>query len=129
MTKLYVKCKHVRGERRCAEDEYWDLAAPFVCNPSARLIHRVRSVHTHNGLVNPGRLIINYWCGGRHYRGHEDDLLFDFPENRILCQRCECAAQIDGEKTAHEIVGEHIHVGGLVLRQSCCGGRIIELDD
>jgi len=110
------------GRRKFSDDSIpWDLFAPFVFNPQARLIHRCRSIVTHTGPVNPGRLIIDYWCGGCHYHGHDDDLHFDFPDvSRILCARCEAIAVVAGEKSADEICGKHIHVGGIVVEQYCC---------
>lgn len=116
-----VKCKH-RG-RRDDESTVWDESAPFVANPSARLIHRAKAVVTYNGSVSPGRLIIDYYCGGVHFRGHDDDLHFDMPDERILCARCESMATSQGEPAARDIVGRHVHIGGVVVVQHCCKGN------
>jgi len=122
----YVNCTVKERDQDSDADDYWDMSAPFVSNPSAKLIHRVRTLHTHNGIVSPGRLIIDYWCGGRHYCGTDDDLIFEVPNGRIVCERCELMAIAKGELSSSKLAGRHVHVGRMVVKQTCCGGRIIE---
>jgi len=94
----------------------WTKSLPFMVNPRAILVHRVRSAESH---LRDGRWshdVATYWCGN-HGRGEFTD---NPPEGRLLCAFCEARAVAAGEKTADELAGRHVHTGTLKANRSCC---------
>ena len=89
---------------------------PFLINPRASLIHRVRSVVRFFYHGKFSHESAQYWCGNIG-RGELVDLP---PDGRLLCERCEKLAIKFGEKSASEIAGHHIHVGIMKPSRVCC---------
>jgi len=99
----------------------WHSCQPFVENSRAVLIHRPRFVTTHRiASKYHSHLSISFWCGA----GSTGDKQFTFldapPDGKLLCARCEEKAVQRGRPSAHELVGRHVHLGGVVAVQVCC---------
>lgn len=103
----------------------WATCAPFVDNSRGLLIHRPRQVSTYakTGVIRT-HIGIGYWCGN-HVSGDNNFTFLDTlqQDGKLLCARCEEAAVANGLPSADDLVGRHVHKGGLVAVQSCCKER------
>lgn len=100
----------------------WATCAPFVENSRGLLIHRPRQVSTyamsHRIETHIG---IGYWCGNNVSGDNNLTFLDTLPMGgKLLCARCEEAAVANGLPSADDLVGRHVHKGGLIAIQSCC---------
>lgn len=113
--KLTIKSKRQRNEIPWAE------CSPFVENTKAVLIHRPRSVSTHQISERwKAHIAVRGWCGNQ-FTGRKKFTFLDAPpDGKLLCERCEKAAVKAGELAAHELVGRHVHLGNVVAQQTCC---------
>lgn len=98
----------------------WKKAAPFVVNPRAYLIHRVRfaATHFHDGHYPPHDTA-EFWCGNQSTSGGLE-FVEDPPKDRLLCAYCEAKAIAKGEPSADELTGRHVHLGVLKPKRTCC---------
>lgn len=100
---------------------HWTSCSPFVENNLAVLIHRPRYVVTHKiGESWKSHIAIQFWCGASHCGTKKFTFLDSPPEGKLLCARCEQIAVKKGQKSAEELTGKHVHVGGVVAVQTCC---------
>lgn len=101
----------------------WTSSKPFVENKLAVLIHRPRHVTIHKISDRwPAHLGLHCWCGNCMTGTTKFTFLDAPPEDSILCARCESAAVANGLPSASELVGRHVHVGGVVAVRHCCEG-------
>ena len=99
----------------------WTSCEPFVENTMAVLIHRVRRVSLHKiGDRWPSHLGISCWCGNAMTGTKKFTFLAAPPVDAIVCARCEEAAVRVGLPRSEEIVGAHVHTGGVVAVRDCC---------
>lgn len=101
---------------------HWRKSSPFLENTRAVLIHRPRCVTTHKiGDKWGAHIAVACWCGIGFAGTHKFTFLDAPPEGKLLCARCEAAAQKAGKPSAEALVGRHVHVGGVKAFQLCCG--------
>lgn len=116
-----MKVDLIQDRERHPQPEHrtWKKSLPFHVNPRGILIHRVRSVTTM--WVNSLRRwdVIGYYCGNA-VCGSGRDLTDNPPASRLLCERCELAAELANQKSADELVGRHVHVGRVRPFRTCC---------
>jgi len=94
---------------------------PFIVNARAKLVHRPRSVNVHKISSDYVRhLAIHYWCGGGSTGLKKFDFVAVPGENETLCARCEEKAVEAGRPSSDDLVGRHVHVGGVKVRRTCC---------
>jgi hypothetical protein len=117
-----VKVKLHEPKTRAGEQlDAWASCEPFLHNENAVLIHRPRSVFRFRSPSVPNQnIIIDLWCGGTVYDRGQCWYMDYVEANRLLCERCELAAVRAGLLSASEIVGSHVHVGGVRAVQFCC---------
>lgn len=107
-----------------------DSPRPFVKNPRAYLVHRVKSAthvffdtaHHHDSVV----CVCGSLFTSLDVVIHTVDSLLD---NDVMCSRCEAIATVNGQRSTSEICGKHIHTGMLTIRTNCCGNIIKEIED
>jgi hypothetical protein len=100
---------------------HWTACEPFVENTMAVLIHRVRHVRTHKiGEKWPVHLGVSCWCGNTMTGTKKFTFLAAPPVDAIVCARCEEAAVRVGLPRSEEIVGAHVHTGGVIAVRDCC---------
>lgn len=99
----------------------WRACKPFVENSRGALIHRPRKVTTWKiSAERPAHISVTGWCGNVA-TGTKKFTFLDAPsEGRIVCERCETAAVLAGLPTSSQLVGAHVHVGGVVAVTHCC---------
>lgn len=93
-------------------------APPFVLNSRAILIHRARWAVIHHVEEEPRHCSVHLWCGNSFNR--TITFIEDVPRDRILCERCEMIAVLNGQLPADELCGRHVHVGRLRAFRTCC---------
>lgn len=105
--------------------QWYTHGAPFVTSARAHLIHRPRSWcrFSISGSGGSGPFawkhdIVSMWCGQSPTSTQQQ--LFALEERSIVCAVCEGAAIAQGYKSAEEIVGRHVHVGGVQSIAYCC---------
>lgn len=102
----------------------WASCLPFIENSRAVLIHRPRSVGTYKiGPKWPAHISINCWCGNTMTGGKKFTFLSAPADGAIVCARCEDNAVAAGLMPSSEIVGRHVHTGGVIAKRRCCGGE------
>lgn len=102
----------------------WVACKPFVENSRAVLIHRVRHVTTHKiGPRWAAHIGMHAWCGNCMTGTKKFTFLDAPPDGRFVCARCEKAAIAAGLPTSDELAGHHVHLGGVVAVQLCCGAQ------
>lgn len=109
------------SDRQSASESFtvqWRKSLPFAVNPRGVLAHRVKSVHTHRRGNQWTHTTAMYWCGNMAHGVHFS------PDTggRILCARCEALAVTAGQVKADELVGRHVHIGGIRPFRTCCLG-------
>ncbi len=92
------------GDRPGARVISWKKSLPFLVNPRAVLVHRVRSVHSFTG------------------NGARGEFVADPPKDRLLCAYCEAKAVAAGEKPADQLAGRHVCIGTMKAKRQCCLG-------
>ena len=100
----------------------WKSCSPFIENSRAALIHRPRSVTTvqHESKRWKAHLAIHNWCGNG-FAGTKKFTFLDAPPDwKIVCAKCEAAAVEAGLPSSYEIVGRHVHTGGVAAVMYCC---------
>jgi len=65
-------------------------------------------------------MAVDYYCGGRANGRDIFEFLAEPPEGFIVCARCEEMAVAAGMPPSDEIVGHHVHKGGVKAKQTCC---------
>lgn len=111
----------------------WRSAKPFIENNRAVLIHRPREIFTISPCWGKDRYVaVHCFCGagftGGDASGSGRFTFLDEPhKDAIVCQRCEDAAVSAGLPSSSEIVGRHVHLGGVKTFKNCCGG--LDADD
>lgn len=99
----------------------WVTCRPFVENSRAVLIHRPREVTTHKiGPKWNAHIAVHAWCGTTMTGTKKFTFLDAPPAGRIVCARCEDAAVGAGLPSSTQLVGEHVHTGGVVAVSRCC---------
>lgn len=100
---------------------HWSSCSPFIENSKAVLIHRPRYVVTHKiSAKYKAHIAIGYWCGN-HCSGTKKFTFLDAPpDSKVVCARCEAKAIEAGLPSASDLVGRHVHVGGVAAVQTCC---------
>lgn len=127
-----IKLKKPRDISRMSHSSHetcaWEKSWPFVANPRGVLVHRVRSIlqftWTNEPFKGDQHCHADYWCENGcnfHPDDHEIVLVRD-PGDRILCARCEGMAIANGQKSAEELAGHHVHIGGIRAVRFCCNG-------
>lgn len=102
---------------------HWATCLPFVENSRAVLIHRVRSVTVHRiSDKYRSHLAVHTWCGASQTGTKKFTFLDAPPEDRTVCARCEDTAVDRGRQSSFELVGRHVHTGGVVAVNRCCDG-------
>jgi hypothetical protein len=100
---------------------HWTACEPFVENSRAVLIHRVRYVTTHKISPRwPAHLAVYGWCGNGMTGTTKFTFLSEPPDGSIVCARCEDAAVDAGLPSSLQLVGKHVHTGGVVAVRRCC---------
>lgn len=103
---------------------HWPTSQPFIVNPRAILIHRIRygtSFRRIDGTWSHDT--VETWCGnGFNSMGAvgSDIIVADPPKSKLLCARCELIAVQAGEKSADELTGRHVHIGRVRAFRTCC---------
>ena len=100
--------------------ELYDEAPPFVLNSRGHLVHRPLQLARYYA---PGREheTTHLYCGGmRHLSDGNLSFVEDFDERLIVCQRCETIAVARGRRPSSEILGRHVHIGGIRAVAYCC---------
>jgi len=67
----------------------WKKSLPFLVNPRAYLVHRVRAASSHVFNGEHRHDTADYWCGNIG-RG---EFVAEPPEGSLLCAACEAAAR------------------------------------
>jgi hypothetical protein len=99
----------------------WKACAPFIQNAMAELIHRPRIVCTYRlSKERRSHIGMTFWCGNSSVGTKKFVFLDAPPEGKLVCARCEAAAVNWGLQSSSEIVGRHVHIGGVVAVQQCC---------
>ena len=99
----------------------WLSCSPFVENSMAVLIHRPRRVTTHKISDKwPSHIGIEPWCGNVMTGTKKFTFLDAPPQGRIVCARCEDAAVAAGLPSSSDLVGHHVHTGGVIAVMRCC---------
>ena len=108
--------------RKVAKGQFpWASCAPFVENSRGTLIHRPRSGSTYNLHRTGPHVGIHFWCGMVTSSDGKNLTFLAFPpEGRVLCERCEVAAVINGLPSADELAGRHVHKGRTIAIATCC---------
>ena len=98
----------------------WATCTPFVDNKRAMLIHRPRAVITFTHMKMP-YISVQAWCGN-HFTGDDKFTFLDsIPDGgKLLCARCEIMATQVGLPSADELNGQHVHLGKLLVKRTCC---------
>lgn len=100
-------------------DMWWKSCLPFLENSRAVLIHRPVRVSVHKGFGYTWLGVGNY-CGN-HFTGAKNlTFLSEVPEGKIVCARCEFEAVKAGLPSSDELMGKHVHIGGVKAFISCC---------
>lgn len=101
----------------------WSTCAPFVENSRGLLIHRPKTVSTYSGNRKNPHIGIGYWCGN-HVSGDKNFTFLDTisSDGKLVCLRCEENAVAAGLPSSDELVGKHVHKGGLIAVKKCCEG-------
>jgi len=94
--------------------------APFVINERAVLIHRPRRVHTRKLAKWPAHTSVQYLCGNTQSGRTIFTFTSDPPEDGIVCRRCEEQALKAEQPSSSELVGRHVHIGGVRGIRDCC---------
>ena len=100
----------------------WKRGKPFVFNPRGLLVHRVRSFLTFKDKFYGSWHVAKYYCGNSAANGRSKTMeLYDVPpEHLLVCARCEAIALSQGQKSAAEIAGRHVHIGTVKAHRLCC---------
>ncbi len=112
-----------RRERRTLPSPTHGL--PFAKSERGVLVHRVKSVTFYAIYASP-HAALHYWCGmigTSMFDGssHTDLTMMEEPEEgQLICHRCEAIAVSSGEQTSDQIVGRHVHKGGVKPQRTCC---------
>lgn len=119
MKKVALKTKCWEFATRSLECLPWKACAPFVDNRRSPLIHRPIAVATFKGFKRP-HLAIKFLCGNSA-TGTDKFTFLDsnLPEGKFVCARCEKVAKRTGLPSADELLGYHVHTGGLIAVQKC----------
>lgn len=97
----------------------WKESEPFLFNERARLIHRPRYVSGHKCGNRPPHIAVWCYCGGG-FTGREELIFIDVPpDNGVVCRRCEEKAVELGLPSSEELVGRHVHIGGVKVFADC----------
>ena len=113
-SELHHRSWRTDGRFRCV---FWEKTLPFLLNPRGHLVHRVQfatSTFSEPGVWDHDTA--HYWCKNIA-RGQ---FLAVPPEGRLLCAHCERIAVANGQPTADEIAGRHVHIGTLKAHRLCC---------
>lgn len=102
----------------------WTAAKPFIENTKAVLIHRPRHVTTHR-ILGKSHLAIKCWCGNSFSGTKKFTFLDAPPDSKIVCARCEDAAVGAGMLSSEQLVGSHVHTGGVVAVLRCCNHGLL----
>lgn len=94
----------------------WIKAAPFLVNPHAVLVHRIKAASTYMVDGKYSHTSVRYWCDNIG-RG---EIMHDVPSGMLLCARCEAAATSHGMPSAESLCGRHVHLGQSRAVQVCC---------
>lgn len=101
----------------------WTACEPFLENTRAVLIHRPKHVTTHKiGPRWTAHLGVHLWCGNATTGREKLTFLAAPPKGRIVCARCEAAAVKAGLPASSDLVGAHVHLGGVIAIAHCCTG-------
>lgn len=104
------KYRDFRGSDRAV---HWTSSKPFIKNSRGILIHRPKYVLTYKSLFGSVWLIVGHWCGSGVNGSDNLKFLDEPPIGEMLCTRCEAKAISEGFPSAHELVGRHVHTGGM----------------
>lgn len=95
----------------------WKKTVPFLVNPRAHLVHRVRAAKTWlSDSGKPRHSSAKYWCGNV---GKGQFLEFP-PPDMLVCAICEANAILHGQPSSSELAGRHVHIGRANMVQVCC---------
>ena len=99
---------------------HWKDSEPFIENKRGELIHRPRAICTHKpAWGGPAYLVIKNLCGSS-FTGYEHlSVLSKPPKGNYVCARCEQEAKKRGLPTSDELIGHHVHLGGVVAVRKC----------
>lgn len=99
----------------------WTSCKPFVENSKAVLIHRPRRVSMHR-ISDKYRthLAVEMWCGSTQTGTKKFTFLDAPPREAIVCARCEMKAIGAGMPSSSQLVGGHVHLGGVIAVKHCC---------
>ena len=103
--------------------ESYDQSEHFVYNDRGVLYHRPRAVGKLYRNGEPKHEHVDYWCDNGCNDSGNCHYITDLPEGAIVCQRCEAKAVAAGLQRSEEIVGRHVHVGGIQAVAFCCNVR------
>lgn len=105
----------------------WDAAKPFVVNKLGVLVHRPIAVTSYRHINSSGGfLAVHSYCGnacvgGDDWYGSGKFTFVNEPEEgAIVCARCEAIAIEAGLPSSAELVGRHVHIGGVKAVKHCC---------
>lgn len=91
---------------------------PYALSSMGVLVHRVKTATLHNIHRTGSHYSYGFWCGMHGCTNFH--LYAEPPEGHFVCMRCEAAAIANGEKSSDELLGRHVHVGGVKAIQKCC---------
>ena len=103
--------------------EIYDFAPPFVINSRGLLVHRPKSLGlhcVHEDFGGSRHEHCEYWCGNSSNDTGNLTYLNDVESHLVLCTKCEASAVAAGRRRAEEIVGRHVHIGGIRAVAHCC---------
>jgi hypothetical protein len=99
----------------------WTACKPFVENSMGELIHRPREVTTWKVSERwKAHIAVTGWCGNTATRTKKFTFLDAPGLNQVVCARCEGKAVAAGLPTSSQLVGRHVHLGGVVTVKYCC---------
>lgn len=99
---------------------HWTYSKPFVENRQGLLIHRPKHVKLRDPKHWRAFLVVKHWCGSQSCGTDKFTFLDEPPAGKLVCARCEDECIKEGLPTSDELVGRHVHVGGIIGIQRCC---------
>lgn len=111
----------IQKDKRFRKGIPWTSCEPFLENSRAVLIHRIKHVTTHKiGDRWKSHISVKCWCGNSMAGTKKFTFLSFPPENKLVCARCEVKAISEGMPSSDELVGKHVHKGGVIAVMKCC---------
>lgn len=92
---------------------------PFIKSNRGVLTHRVKYGQYHKIQHRMSHASITCYCEMTLFPDRCEATGKPWPDE-IVCRRCEQAALLDDKPSSSELVGRHVHVGGVKAFADCC---------